>query len=278
MSTPRVEARVNRRIVALYDMHVPLNINLKGVLSYIKDRKPTDLILGGDYCNLEYASHFNETLFATIGLERIGKLLNQEFEEGIKVLRDINNVLPSDCKKYFIPGNHCAWLSEVCLKYPQLAGGIDLGVSKLTFKSDLAKIKKGVLADLIRKFLRTDDLNIQVLDYEKELRIGKLTFIHGHEVTSLLALQKRFPGQSVVMGHHHTHQVLTTHSGGGGRNAYQYTMVPALCNLSPGYLKSSSSRWLNGFYSCDVLSNNVFSGHVVKVLDGRIIENGKIYK
>jgi hypothetical protein len=277
MSTPRKTPVVTKRIVALYDMHVPLNIDLKGVLAYIKDRRPTDLIIGGDYLNLEYMSHWNDTLFPTIGFEKVGKMLNQEFEAGIKVLKDINAVLPENCNKFFIPGNHEAWALEACLKYPQLAGGLDLGVSKLTFKSDLAKIKKQVLANLLRKFLKTDEIGMKVLDYEKELTIGKQTFIHGHTVSSPTAMQKQYPACNVICGHHHSELIITTHNSGQERKANQYTFVPCLTRLSPGYLKNSSTRWLNGLYTSDVLSNGLFAGHVVKVLDGYVIEGGKIY-
>src|ERR1035437_756636 len=222
MTKPKTPT-VTKRIVALYDMHVPHQIDTKGVLASIKERKPTDLIIGGDFLNLEFASRFNDPLFATIGLEKAGKLLNQEFEEGRKVLRDINAVLPADCKKYYIPGNHCAWLVEACLKYPSLAGGLDLGVSKFTFKTDLAKIKKEVLAGLIRKFLKTDEINMTVLPYEKELVIGKQTFIHGHTVGSPTAMAKAYPGTSLICGHHHTELVLTTHNSGDARRTNQYT-------------------------------------------------------
>lgn len=277
MSTPRVSTHIARKIVALFDIHAPQQCKLDGVLSFIKERQPTDLVLGGDIVDMQFCSHWNDTLFSTIGLEKVEMLLAQEFVAGREVLQQIVNALPKNCNKWYLPGNHEFFAIEACVKYPQLMGGLHLG-DKLTFKSDLTKLKKQALADLLRRFLRTDDLGISVLPYEKELRIGKLTFVHGHEVTSLAALQKRYPGQSVVIGHHHTEQVLTAHSGGSGHNAYQYTMTPALCDLTPGYLKSSSTRWLNGFYSCDVLSNGTFSGHVIKVLDGCIIENGKIYK
>ncbi len=42
-----------RRIVALYDTHIPDNIPLDGVIKFIKDFNPTHLILGGDFLHLE---------------------------------------------------------------------------------------------------------------------------------------------------------------------------------------------------------------------------------
>lgn len=277
MSTPK-KATISRRHLAICDLHAPHQIKLDGVLKYAKDYAPTDFILNGDFLDLSWASHWNESVFANIGLEKLRIMLHQEIAAGRKVLEQFEEVLPANCNKFYVPGNHENFLIWACLKYPQLAGGINLGVNKMTFKSDVAAILKDVLADLLRDLLKTDELGYKVLPYCKELVLGKLTYIHGHQAASLTALQRLYPARNVVMGHHHTHQVLTTHNSGDTRNVNQYVMVPALCRLCPGYLRNSSTRWLSGFWQCDVLSNGTFSGSVVKVLDGRVIHNGKIYE
>jgi hypothetical protein len=51
-----------------------------------------------------------------------------------------------------------------------------------------------------------------------------------------------------------------------------------MCKLSPGYLTDGSTRWLNGFWTAEVLSNGLFDGRVIKVLDGKVIFNGKVYE
>ena len=194
------------------------------------------------------------------------------------MLRQLVAALPEDCNKYYIPGNHEDWLYWACLTYPQLAGGISLGVEQMTFKSDLADIRKHVLADLLREHLKTDELNMKVLPFGKELVLGKLTYIHGHQVGTLTSMQKKFPARNMVCGHHHTHQVTTTHNSGDEKKANQYVMVPCMCKLSPGYLTDGSTRWLNGFWTAEVLSNGLFDGRVIKVLDGKVIFNGKVYE
>lgn len=279
MSTPKKKAEVVQKHVALFDVHVPHNSKLDGILSYIKERKPTHLILGGDFLNLEWASHHNEKEFALIGLEKLSSMLNKELQAGREVLSRINAVLPENCNKIYLPGNHEDWLYWACMRYPQLAGGLSLGVERMTFKSDLADIRKHVLASLLKSLLKTDELGFRVLPYSKELNLGKLTYVHGHQCGSgVSSMQRLYPARNVICGHFHTEQVLTTHNSGDTRRANQYVMVPALCNLCPGYLRSSSTRWLQGFWSCDVLSNGLFAGHVVKVLDGRVIEGGRVYE
>ena len=276
MSTPKSPTIVKKHL-ALADVHAPHNINLNSVLAYTKAYAPTDFIILGDFVNFEWASHWSEGVFANIGLEKLKTMLHQEASAAHDVLVQFNRVLPRNCRKHYVLGNHENFLFWAALKYPQLAGGVNLHVDVMNFKSDIAAIEKEVLAEMIRKLLKTDALGYTVLPYCKELVLDKVVYSHGHQSGSLAALQKQYPGQNCVIGHHHTHQVVTTHSGSSGRNAHQYVMVPALCGLCPGYLKNSSTRWLNGFWQNDVLSNGTFAGSVVKVLDGRVVHNGKIY-
>lgn len=264
--------------LALYDVHVPHNINLKPVVEFAKDYQPDYFIIGGDFLNLEFASHWNEALFKQIGTEKLGKMLRQEIAAGKEVLKEFAGVLPKNCKKYYIPGNHEEWLFWACTAFPELAGPVNLGVDRMTFKSDLSQIKKQALARLLTEFLETDKIGMTVLPYEKELNIGKITYIHGHQAGSLAAMKRNYPARNVVCGHIHTHEVTTQHNSGVEGRAHQYVIVPCLCHLSPGYLKSTATRWLNGFWIADVLPNGLFDGRVVKVLDGSIVYGNKIYK
>jgi len=269
---------ITQRHIGLFDLHIPHHIKLDGVYKFIENYKPTHLILGGDYLDCQYASHWQEKAFTLLGLEKISKCLHQEFEEGKKVLRELNSILPKDCKKYYIPGNHELFLLWACMTYPAIAGSVDLGANKITFRSDLDKIKNKILANLIVKFLDANILGYRVLPYNKELILGKLLYTHGHQVNTMTALKKRYPAVSVVAGHHHSHVVDTLHNSGNNSRAIQYVQVPCLCKLSPGYLKDGSTRWLGGFWAADVLSNGMFAGHVVKVLDGRVVEGGRVYE
>lgn len=267
-----------RRHMALFDVHVPHNIDLTPVISFMKDYQPTDFIIGGDYLNLEFASHWNESLFKQIGLEKLSGMLTQEIEAGKTLLKQLNEALPESCQKYYIPGNHEDWLFWACTAYPALAGSVNLGVDKMTFKSDIAQIRKQALANLLEQFLETKKLGFKVLPFGKELTLGKITYIHGHQTPSLAAMKRKYPARNLVQGHTHTHQVDTIHNSGSAGRANQYVVVPCLCYLCPGYLQDSSTRWLNGFWVADVLPSGLFDGKVIKVLEGKVLSNGKIYK
>ena len=266
-----------RRHLALFDVHVPHNINLSPIISFIKDYKPTDFIIGGDYLNLEWASHWNEREFKYIGLEKLSRMLTNEILAGKKLLQELNDVLPKDCNKYYIPGNHEEWLYWACMTYPALAGGLTLGVENITFKSDLADIRKQVLSDLLAEKLETAKIGFKMLKYEKELTLGRINYIHGHQVSTVAAMKRKYPARNVVCGHHHTHLVESLHNSGDQKQTTQYTFVPCLTKLSPGYLKDGSTRWMNGFWIADVLPTGQYSGQVLRVVDGCVMYGGKIY-
>jgi len=267
-----------KRHCALFDLHIPHHINLSPVYAFIKEYRPTDFILGGDYIDCQYASHWQEKVFAILGLEKVSKHLYQEFEAGKEVLHKLDSILPKDCRRYYMPGNHELFLLWACMTYPALAGGVGLGINKITFKSDLDKIKNKVLADLIKKYLDTQSVNFKVLPYSKELQLGKITYVHGDSAPSINAMKKKYPARNIVAGHIHSEIIDTIHNSGDTRRANQYVFVPCLCNLSPGYLRDGSSRWLNAFWIADVLSTGHFSGQIVKVIDGCVPFNGKIFK
>jgi hypothetical protein len=266
-----------RRHVALYDLHVPHQIELSPVIKFIKDYKPTDFILGGDFLNLEFCSHWNEREFKYIGLEKLRGMLREEIKAGKEVLYQLNAVLPKNCNKYLIPGNHEEWMYWACMTYPALAGSVELGVEEMTFKSDLAEIRKKIVASLLENNLETEAINFKVLPYGRDLVLGKITYIHGDSTNTMAALKKHYPACNVVAGHHHTELVDTIHNSGDSRRANQYVMVPCLCHLSPGYLKDNSTRWLHGFWTADILPTGHFDGRVVKVVDGCVISNGKLF-
>jgi len=266
-----------RRHLALFDVHVPHNIDLSPVINFAKWYKPTDFIIGGDFLNLEWASHWNEREFKYIGLEKLSGMLENELLSGKKVLEQLTAALPKDCSKYYIPGNHEEWLYWACLSYPSLAGGLTLGVEQMTFKSDLAAIRKQVIADLIAKFLKLDDLGYKILPYDKELSLGKITYIHGHQVSTPAAMKRKYPARNVVCGHHHTEMRELLFNSGDLRQTNQYVFVPCLSRLSPGYLKGRTVRWANGFWIADILPTGNFSGQVVRIIDNKVVHGGKIF-
>ena len=74
----RKTRRGARRHVAYCDVHVPHEIPFGPILDFQHDYAPTDIIINGDFLNLEHASHWNERVFKRKGDVEIGKALRGE--------------------------------------------------------------------------------------------------------------------------------------------------------------------------------------------------------
>lgn len=261
-----------QRHIAYHDVHVPHNIDFGPVLAFQKKYNPTHIIINGDFLNLEHASHWNEGLFKQIGYADVGKALREELAAGQRLLARIRAASPK-AKIYFVPGNHEAWLYWCALYFPQL--GILLGeeVNRKGYKDDLARAGDEALAELLRRYLQTDPLDITVLSFNEPLEIGNIMYLHGHQL-SIANTPKLYPTKNIVYGHWHEHSVKTLNDSGDPRYVVQHVAVPCMTRLGPkahAYRQGKSSRWLNGFWVADVLPNGLFDGRVKKILGGKVM-------
>jgi len=260
-----------KRHIALFDTHIPKNRDLKPVLDFAS--KGVDhFILGGDIFNLEWASHWNERFFKDLGRMKLRQMLYQELDAAQPILKDIRKAVGKKCQIHYIPGNHESWLWYACFYHRLVEVPWDL--SSITFKSDVSQLLNKGLGELLGRLIDSKKHNINVLDYNDPLKIGKITYLHGHQFGSqrpTAASVKLYPGSSLVFGHHHKHEVTPTYNQGDSRKCYEHIAVPCMTGLAPGYLKNRSTTWMNGFYVADFLKNGMFDGRVKKVLDGRTV-------
>lgn len=262
-----------RRHIAWYDVHVPHNGKLDGPLAFAAETGCDHFIVGGDFLNLEWASHWNEKVFAEIGRSDLRKMLYAEIDAGEKVIADIRRAIGKKAKLWYIPGNHEAWLWHACLYHHLVT--VPASLDTITFKSDVAALLQKGLKELLARLLNAKKYDMEVLPYEEPLQIGKVVYLHGHQFggrNPTEASAKRWSQVNMVFGHHHTHLVNTIYNGGDPKAVYQHVAVPALCGLSPGYLRDRSTRWLNGFWTADFDKDGIFDGRVIKVFDGKLVK------
>lgn len=196
----------------------------------------------------------------------------QEFEATRDFISDIRRASPK-AELYFVPGNHEAHFFWAALYHPQLLISPELGdPAKLHFRTDMARAGNQALKQILEKHLSAEKFKMQVLPYYDELQIGKIVYLHGHQL-SISNSPRLYPNKNIVFGHYHTHHTITLNDNGDGE-ACQHVAVPCMTTLGPqkpGYLGSKSTRWLNGFWIADVLPNGLFDGRVKKVLGGRVM-------
>lgn len=258
------------RHIGYFDVHSEHAIDLAPVIEFQKDFKPTDIILGGDFLDCSIASHWNEKVFKHIGWFEISRLLKKAFKMGRDNIFRIRSAAPG-ARIWYIPGNHEWWLYLAAFAFPEIQAMPRIGERPIGFKTDIEEWGHGVLADMLREAMGTDDFKVRVLPYRRLLTLGKITYAHGDQFNNPAASKRAFPSRNMVFGHHHTHEVATLHDNGVAGAAFQHVAVPCLTTLSPGYLKTKSTMWLNGFWTARVLPNGLFDGGVVKVLGGKRI-------
>lgn len=263
---------IMQRHLAMYDPHVPQNIPLSPVYDFIKYYKPTHFILGGDFLNLEWASHWNEKQFSLLGWYTVRRWLRQELESGKDVLNKLVKVLPANCERYYIPGNHEEWLRLLGITYPQIFEIADIKIKKLNYKTDFGKVQREHLARLLASHLDLDKFRISVLPYDQPLTIGRINYVHGHRSGGMMPAKTTVEKnkRTTVFGHYHTHQVYTSTSPINSRDTHIGISVPCLSRLGPGYMGVPTSRWLNGFFVANVLPSFHFSHYIIPIVDGII--------
>ncbi len=264
-----------KKHAALNDIHIPYhNKSLETALDFLCDwgmGEGDELILNGDIIDCQAAGHWNEALFKRLGPLKQEQLIKEEIEQSREVLHHIRRRLPKP-RCHWVPGNHEVrlWHSSLNLKTPQFPFTID----QFDVSRDLSQTANEGLRDILVREFHTEAWDIRVLKYYEQLKLDRILYLHGHQfggANPLNSSARKYPGSSLVMGHHHTHAVKTIFNQGSEKDVYQHVVVPCLSDLQPGYLKDDSTMWLNGFWIADFDSRGYFDGRVVKIFDGKIV-------
>ena len=268
-----MHASAGRWQVALGDVHTPHENKLDEVLAAIAGCD--DLVLLGDFMDLAWASHWNEALFTELGRHTHRQHLYREFDYAKEVLAKIRRKVRK-ARLWYVPGNHEAWLFYACFYHHLIA--LPWHAEELHYKTDLEDMKNKALASLLASQLETKKFGMRVLPLDEPLYLGPILYLHGHQFGGKNHINQaglKYPHTSLVYAHHHTHKANTLFNSGDPKRVYEHRSIPGLCPLLPGYLKSKSTCWLNGFWSCR-FERGFYSGEVVKVFEGKIASKARL--
>ena len=237
--------------VVLFDIHYP-DHDQKAIdiaLQFVEDLRPSYFVLAGDQMDMATISSFNKHKILLLEKKRL-KEDYRGFQKDI--LDKFENILPNDCKKFYIIGNHdmrTQWLIE---KYPQFQGFIE-----------------------IEDNLELDDWKI--IPYNCVCSIGNMDIIHGefyniHHARKTLNIY----GDNVFYGHTHTSQIFSQTTKIGNKPK-QATAVGAMCNLNPEYRKDKANAWIHQFMHFSMFKDGTFNAHINTIINGRCEINGKVY-
>jgi predicted phosphodiesterase len=241
----------DRKIVALFDCHVPFNIPLGPVFEFIQDFKPTEIILGGDVHDWTAVCAFvTDQSRALDG----GTLAENYVALTRTVLQPCHKAAPK-AKIVYLVGNHEDWLRKAANADPNLRGFIEL-------EENLPK-------------------DIQIIPVNQAYHVNEhLCYLHGLYTTKYHAFQTvHAVHKTVLYGHTHDVQRYTDISPVDISQFYTGASCGCLCTMNPSYLKNRPNRWVNGFNFAYVDDKTKeFSETQVYIIRNKFWANGRRYK
>lgn len=241
------------RILGLFDLHVPYNVDLDPVMEFARDFKPTKVVLGGDLHDWTAVCHW----IADQSRHLQGESIKQNYAELERVLLKPLQKAVGGTRKILIPGNHERWLEQAIQLEPNGAEYWRL--------EDNVKLR---------------EYNIQLLKFNQAWQANKnLVYIHGlytndsHAKKTVNAYHT-----SVIYGHCHTVQSYTMVSPVDSDKFYKGQAVGCLCKLNPHYAENRPNAWVNGFSYAYVDEDGTFEDYPVVMVKGKFWALGRRYK
>jgi len=237
-----------KKLISIWDCHIPEHINLNPLCKFIKDFKPDYFIIGGDFLDLAYFSDW-----AQMKPENIA---GDKFRKDLKIANKFLDFFDKYAKKkYYIEGNHEYRLFRFIEKFPYLRHILDL-----------------------RRELHLKERGWKWISFNQVLKIGKLYFTHGHYTTKYHANKHLTTyGKNIRYGHIHDYQVYSQvlpidfHRRLG-------IALPCLCHINPEYMRGRPNKWVNGFHYAYLEDTGIFYEFVPIIQgNGKFVAEGKLY-
>ena len=237
--------------ICISDLHYPQHSKpcLKIVLEFLEDFQPSTFVMNGDMLDLSCISHWNNGKPKRVENKRLLKDY-QGFQED--VLNPIEDILPDDCKKIFIYGNHENRVKRYTETYSTLTGIVEL-----------------------ENNLSLD--NYEIIDYNKHYNITpNFLIIHGLYTTEFHTKKTlSVYNCNVSYGHIHKQQSYTRTSV-IDKTPLKATSMGCLCNLNPDYRNNQPSGWTHGFMYWYKEGNNIYDYYPM-IVKKKCIINGVMY-
>ena len=248
-----------KRLVSLFDVHIPDQIDLSGVMEFIKDFKPHILILGGDFMDFDYLSSWSQ--------HRVEYFLEdkprEQYDNDIKMANGVLDKLDkyriqSGAELHYLEGNHEERLRRLYDKFPDKSRTI---YEAYDYKSHLHLKERGYSWH----------------SYNQVVKKGRLYFTHGvYHNKYHTAKHGSIYNRNLRYGHLHGYQAWSMISPIDHHEKI-VKAIPCLCHKNPHYMKDRPNAWQNGFHYA-VMENGKFFESVPHIIHGQFRAEGKTYK
>jgi hypothetical protein len=255
-----------KRILLFPDIHYPHHDEaaMNAVYKFTKWFKPHAINLTGDAMNMDSVNHWKSERGSKKYFE--GKRLLKEYEMFDRdILSKIEKIVPKNCEKTYMGGNHEDWINTLIDKIPQLEGLVEPDVALNLKEREWEWIP----------WINWTDSSKCIRGIKK---YGKVLVIHGqytnecHSKKTALTFSK-----SVIYCHTHDLQSYTKVFADDGRGFHTAQSIGCLCNISPDYMRGGMNRWVNAFGVLYVREDGMYNLYVPVIIKGKFCFDGKIF-
>lgn len=246
------------RAFVFSDMQIPYHSPqaLSIALQRCRDYKPSHVIIIGDF--MDYAPLLGKASqrHPMLVTEEL-KALDLEFLCASNVLSEIESVIPKGCVKIFIKGNHEDRADQIILK------------------PDGDYWRKHIDIDLR---LGLTQRGWKVIHYNDKIKLGHLNYTHGaYFDTHHAQHHARVYCENVMYGHTHQVQVFTMPTP-ARELSFWSASIGCLANVNPEWQRGKPNAWDHAWAEVDYLENGDFFPSIHRIIKGRVMVNGKLYK
>jgi len=237
-----------KKILILPDAHITVKIPkpYQLVKKFVKDFKPDETILLGDFMDVESLSAWD--------MDKKRLMEGRRFQKEVDVANKELDYLQKYSKKItYLEGNHEWRIGRYLDKNPEMEGLLEL---PLKLNLDKRKIK----------FLPMNNL----------YKVGHMYFTHGMWVNKYHAQQHLTRlGCNVCYGHAHDSQTAMLNM--KMQKPVMAYGLGCLCGHEPDYLKGRPASWLNQFAVMYLSDNGDYNIYPINIVNNKFIWNGRQY-
>ena len=243
-----------RRAIVTPDKHFPLAdmpaINV--VCQAIEIVKPDIYIDLGDVGEWHGASHWQWKKKKRPPVEYQLPSIEQDIKDVNKGMDIIDESLDKvNCEeKYMIEGNHDDWMNRFTEEHPYL---------DYKFK-DVVNLKG--------RGYKYHPCGLSPNNY---LKIGKLSFYHGHHFASMHHAKNHLSrlGGNVMYGHHHDLQQASVTHMDGAKSAWSIGCLKDMRAEENLWLGGRPVNWSHAFAIVDFFQSGLFTVHIIQIINGK---------
>ena len=249
------------KIVLLPDIHYPHHneIAISAAFQFTKWFRPHSVCIMGDALNMDAVNHWKKARGDNKYFEN--KRLQEDYDGFDKdILTPLEKILPRDCEKVFLEGNHEDWINIVISKDQNLEGMIEPEIKLRLKERDWEWIP----------YIKNNKRGIK--------KYGKLLVFHGDYTNKYHSAKiADTHSRSCVYGHTHDLQLYTKVFADDQKDFHTAQSIGCLCNLSPEFLKGRVNRWVNAFGVLYVREDGLYNLYVPVIIKGKFTFAGKTF-